>query len=241
VGRFGRPVVVFSCTKKMRERVFSICTCVIALVVVAVGGPSASAEPIQSIFVNSVDLTSWDPLSYDYDDDTGEGTLSVTIDSFTVLVERLVAGETVPEFIEGASFTLTASILTDTSSAPLASGVFSALSFVLNDAGKNVLLSGETDLGANLIYTESSFNNAMLLVSNEIPITGGLLQPDFDESAVINGLVHSISPTTDTIDALDVDHSGSLLLSLNAVPEPGSAMLLGGLAGVMLWRRRVVR
>ncbi len=210
--------------------------CLIALGVLL---PSAYAlaEPITSIFINYLELPD-QPLDYVFDEAAGEGLLTIDIDSFSVLVERLVAGETVAEFIDDASFHLQAQMLTDTSSGGQAAGFFASLQFELLDAGMNTLLAGANLTDADVSYTETGVRDVMLIEGGLIPITGGSLAVDFDVAAALAGIGFLIQPGTGDFEALDTDHSGAINLNLNAIPEPASAVFLAWALVGLCGRRR---
>lgn len=176
--------------------------------------------------IDAVGLPGPPPLAYDFDSATQEGTLTVAIDSLTVLIERSVSGGgTVPEFIPDASFTLTAEMLTDTSQPPRAAGTFASVQFELS-AGGTTLLSGSNVINADLVYAETAIRDVMLLASDQIAITGGTLAGDFDAAATLAGLAFLIQPSTDDFDSLNVDHTGAVKLNLNPIPEPASGIFL---------------
>ncbi len=209
----------------------------LALAFVAVAATTARSEPIETILVDYVGIPGPPPLAYDYDEIAQEGTLSVAIDSLTILVERSVGGETVPEFISGVSFTLTAEVLTDLSSPPLAAGMFASVQFELS-AGETTLLAGSNLVNAELIYAETAIRDVMLIAGGDVPITGGALAADFDVAATLAGLGFLIQPSTDDFDSLDVDHSGAIKVNINPIPEPASGLLFVLVAGLCGRRRR---
>lgn len=199
----------------------------------------ATADPINSIFIDYSGTPAAPPLKYDFQGPPNGGELSVFIPSFTLEVQRTVGGVSVPEFISNASFSMTADLLTDVSSPPTATGVFASLNFFLHDAAHNLLLSGSNTSTAGLIYHETPVPNVMLLASSQIPVTGGSLASDFNIAAIVQGLGFLIDPGTGTFGALNVDHGGGVKISLNPVPEPASAVLWGlALASLCGGRRR---
>ncbi len=197
---------------------------------------SVRAEPITTVFIDYVGSPAARPLSYQFDGVSDEGVLSIEIESFTLLVERLIGGETVPEFIVDASFSLTAQVLTDVSAPPLAAGEFASVQFEIYDGDGVLLLSGNTTSDANVVYAEAGLQDIMLIAGGLIPITGGSLADDFNVAATLGGLGFSIQPGTDSFDRLDVDHNGAVKLNINPIPEPASAVFwslaLVGLRGV---------
>ncbi len=189
----------------------------------------AQAEPITSIFIG---FDSPNALIFDATDDS----LTISIDSFNVLVERDSA-MTPNEFFDGASFELTATGLTDQSSGSDAAGTFDSVSFTLLDAADNVLLSGEQTSGSDLLYTEADTLDTVLFSGGNVAITGGSLAGDFDVAADLFGFGFRVIPGTDTFDVLDTDHNGAVKFSLLPVPEPSTALMVLGLMGVGLRRR----
>lgn len=181
---------------------------------------SLRAEPIKSIFIDQVSTTPA-PLTYD-----GAGSLTVDIDSFTVLITREIGGVDVSETIAGASFTLSATGLSDSSSAPLASGVFSAVVFDLIAQDGELLLRGQQLSSADLLYSEALVPDVMFINSGPINIVGGSLAGEFLPQAQVFGIGLQIDPSTAGFDALDTDHNGSVILNLFPVPEPSSMLLL---------------
>ncbi len=195
-------------------------------------GSAAFGEPIRSLYLDVPDSPAA-ALSFDYDDQNSDGTLAVEIDSFSLLIERSMNGGTVNEFIQDASITLTATGLTDISQAPLAAGSFASVEFALRDGNDDLLLSGANLIDANVIYAETAIADVMLLVGGFLPITGGSLAADFDTAATLVGLAYNIDPGTDSLNSLDTDHSGGIQLSINPVPEPGAALMMIAMIGLV--------
>lgn len=213
----------------MREREyprrgFAVAVCVMAFLAVA---GTLQAEPITSIFIAN---DAPDALIFDATD----GSLTIGADSINVLVDR---EGNMNEFFDDASLVLTATSLTDQSSGSQAAGSFDSVSFELRDSSDSVLLSGERVSGSNLLYAEAGTLDTMLFSGGFVTITGGSLAADFDVAADLFGFGFNISPGTDTFDALDTDHSGSVKISLLPVPEPTTMLLVAGCAGIVLGRR----
>ena len=199
---------------------------------------SVDAAPIKSIFID-VNRANPTPLEYAYDVDLGQGELTISLNSFTLLVTRDDNGVDVPEFYVGSSFLLTANTVSDNSAPPLAAGEFSSVDFELTDANDNVLLSGAQVGGKGLSYTEAVIPDIMFISGGEVGITGGILEPDFAGPASLFGIGIGIAPGTGTFGQLDTTHTGAVKLSLYPVPEPASLLTWTLLAG--FWgRRRIV-
>ena len=199
---------------------------------------SANAMPIKSIFID-VSRSNPTPLEYAYDGNSGQGELTITLDSFTVLVTRDDNGVDVPEFYEGSSFQLTATTFADNSTPPLAAGEFSSVSFVLTNETNDVLLAGTQIGGPGLLYTEAVIPDVMFISGGAVEITGGIFDADFAGPASVFGIGIGIAPGTSTFGQLDTGHTGAVKLSLYPVPEPASLLMWTVLAGY--WgRRRVV-
>jgi hypothetical protein len=212
----------------------------VALVVSAVGS-QAPAEPITTIFVNDVGSATAS-LNYDPDGGAGlDGLLSIEIDSLTIIVERMIGGETVPDFVVDASFSFSAEGLTDTSAGLLAAGSFSTAEFELRDGDDNLLLGASNDDSAGIFYGETMTPGAMLLSGGSLFVDGGSLAPDFDVLASLFGLGVFISPDPLGFATLDSAHSGSTQLNLFPIPEPATFALasLGFLT--LIQARRVGR
>ncbi len=216
--------------RKNPRRGFAASVCVVAFLVATV---AVRAEPIRSIFI---EFDQTDSLVFDYDGNTSDGTLTIGIDSFNVLVERDDPVQP-NEFFNDASFELTATSLSDQSNGSRAAGVFDSVSFTLRDSVGDVLLSGERASGSGLIYGEAVTLDTMLFSGGFVTITGGTLAGDFDIAADLFGFGSRISPGTDTFDLLNTDHGGSVSFSLLPVPEPATALMLTGLAIIGLVRR----
>lgn len=204
----------------------------------ALGGAlSLQAAPIKSILVHQVGdgLT---PLGYVYDQDTDEGVLVVNIESFTAVVTREPDDET--EFIANASFNMFVTGLTDLSSPPWALGSFQFVEFQLWDGigeGAELLLHGRQIVDAQFIYAETPVRDIMSMLSDPVEIIGGVLAPEFGEQATLFGMGLMIDPSTDDIDQLNINHTGSIMLKLLPIPEPGS-VLFWVLASAWAGRRR---
>lgn len=212
------------------------------IAVLCVGAPgwaaSADAAPIKSIFID-VNRANPTPLEYAFDDNSGQGELTIDLNSFTLLVTRNDNGVDVPEFYVGSSFHLTATTVSDHSAPPLAAGEFSSISFELTDAGNNVLLSGVQVGGAGLLYTEAVIPDIMFINGGEVGITGGIFDADFAGPASLFGIGIGIAPGTGTFGQLDTSHTGAVKLSLYPIPEPASLLTWTLIAGY--WgRRRIV-
>jgi len=199
---------------------------------------AVTAAPIKSIFID-VSRSNPTPLQFAYDGDTGQGELTITLNSFNLLVTRDDSGVDRAEFHVGSSFRMTAATFADNSSPPLAAGEFSSIDFELTDAESNVLLAGSQIGGIGLAYTEALIPNIMFINGGEIEITGGIFDADFAGPARLFGIGLGIAPGTGTFGRLDTSHTGAVKLNLYPIPEPASALVWTLLAG--WWgRRRVV-
>lgn len=199
---------------------------------------SAQAAPIKSIFID-VNRSNPAPLEYVYDANSGQGQLSITLNSFTLLVTRDEGGVDVPEFYMGSSFRLTASTFLDNSVPPLAAGEFGSIEFELFDGSNNLLLAGSQVGGRGLSYTEAVIPDVMFINGGAVEITGGIFNTDFASPANVFGIGIGIAPGTGTFGQLDTDHTGAVKLSLYPIPEPASLLMWTLLAGY--WgSRRVV-
>ncbi len=208
-----------------RERRSRGWVCALLSVLAAFSATQVNAEPITTIFINDVNAGS-PSLQYDPSGgDDSSGLLSIEIDSLTIIVERLIGGVNVPEFIEEASFTFTAQGFTDASQAPLAAGEFSTLDFELRGGGGELLLAGSQNGGAGLLYGESLTPETMFLNGGEMDITGGTFAADFDIQARLFGLGLFVTPDPSTFASLDVEHAGSVQLNLFPIPEPATLVL----------------
>ena len=182
-------------------------SCAAALLGMGVLGwaSSTSAAPIKSIFID-VSRANQTPLEYTFDGDTGQGELTVTLDSFTLLVTRDDGGVDVPEFYFGTSFRLTADTFSDSSSPPLAAGEFSSIDFELTDAENNILLAGTQVGGEGLSYTEAVIPDVMFINGGAVEITGGIFDTDFAGPARIFGIGLGIACGHRIISACSSDH-----------------------------------
>jgi len=221
--------------KRRTDRSASVClltACVLGLC------SSAGAAPIKSIFID-VTRANPTPLEFAYDGGTGQGELTITLDSFTLLVTRNEGGVDVPEFHIGSSFQMTATAFADHSSPPLAAGEFSSIEFELIDAENNLLLAGSQVGGTGLSYSEAVIPDLMFINGGEVEITGGVFDTDFAGPAHLFGIGIGIAPGTDSFGRLDTSHTGAVKLNLYPIPEPASLLIWTLLAGC--WgRRRVV-
>lgn len=212
----------------------------VALIVSAVFPLTGRATNITRIGVDFESPTS-PPATFTFlpgDGGPDDGILNVDIDDFSLIVTRDRGMGPVSETIANASFTLTATGLSDMSSGSSALGRFDLLTFEISSAG-DILLSGETTVSNSSVYEESSLVDTMFLFADPLAITGGNLADEFAAPATLAGIVTQISPTTASFSRLDTDHTGSVILEFTPVPEPMTLVLL--LIGVLLVAKRAKR
>jgi hypothetical protein len=182
------------------------------------------------------------PLSFTYVPGGGkiadEGVVNINIDDFSLIVTRDKGLGPVSETIPNASFSLTATGLTEMSSGGTALGRFETLAFEIS-AGGDILLTGSSTIADSTVYEESSVADTMFLFSDPLDITGGTLAGEFAEPATLAGSVAQVSPSTTLFDALDTDHTGSVNLLFTPIPEPATSALL--MLAVLLAVRRANR
>lgn len=210
----------------------------VGTVLVAMGTPALGAPITQILVDDSGDGTV--PVSYTYDGGTVDGTLTISSTDLAVLVTREDGSGETTELVEGVSFLLTATGLTDNSAGNVALGRFAEITLALSQGGTPLVLASST--AADALYLEVSNKNNFILSFADVAVTGGIWAADLAGPALrVLGVVLDVAPATTTIDSLTgagSAHTGGILMPITPVPEPATLLLLAGAIVPLALRRR---
>jgi hypothetical protein len=198
----------------------------IAAVIGMLSGVSSAATIVPQV---DIDYISGTAMASTYD--AGTGQLAV-VDAPTEIVVQY--GDNTQTSYSEASFSLTASLLSDASSGGKAVGLFDGGTIDIYEGGGSLLFSADLE---SLSLEESSFGVQTLLTgSGTFDTTAGSLSGDFGPE----GYVVDIAFILGEIDDFSQDFAAQSNVTLYPIPEPAtmSVLALGGLAALLRRRNR---